>query len=203
MRCKAVIMRIVPFAALLFWNSENAIGEPSGGTIGLTNVLLQSNDIVLFKKTFTSNWTKSLDAEKMPQGSPGIVQEIELHGVNASIHYGEFSSAEEARQATGYRVESVAGIFWPGLWECGRYELIGDETWFGRDTDTLAVLFRVGSICIQINCHDGSAYERERVAEILAERIVHKLGKIIHPKTSAPVLVDIPADATSVPGSVP
>lgn len=205
MRCKAEIMRLVPFAVLLFLNSENAIGEPDGGSIGLTNIVLQSNDIMelVITKTFKSEWTKALDAAKMPKGSPGIVQEVELQGVNARIHYGEFSSDEEAHQAAEYRVESVAGIFWPGLWERARFELIGDETWFGRDSDTLAVLFRAGSICIQISCHDGSSAERERVAEILAERNVNKLGKIIHPKTSAPVPVDIPADATLVPVSLP
>lgn len=169
-----VAMTMLFFAKTVFGQHESR-----NSTRDRTSIFVQSNDVVGIdiQKTANRQWVEYIDATGKPRGTYGVVQEVEVQGVKARIHYAGFASAGEAHQAAEFHIKNVASIFKTGLWDGVQRQLIGDEIWSSRHAETLAVLVRAGKICVLISCHGGDTEKRERVAEMLAERIVQKAGK--------------------------
>ncbi len=173
MRGNTIFACLVVSNMLLFAQTVPGQDEQDG------SILMQSNDVadVAIHKTAHREWVKSIDAAGKPRGTHGVVQEVEVQGIKTRIHYAEFASNEEAHQAAEFHIKNVASIFKTGLWEGANRQLIGDETWSSRNAETLAILVRSGKICALVSCHGGDTEKRGSVAEMLAERIVHKAGK--------------------------
>jgi len=141
------------------------------------NILIQANEIlgVAVRKTWDLDWVTGIDSSGKPRSSHGVIQEVEIQGVKARIHYAEFSTDDAARGAVDFHINNMASIFRRGLWNGAKRVLIGDETWFDRDPRTLAVLIRSGSICVLICCRDGDIDAQARIAEKLAEHLAKKV----------------------------
>ena len=179
MRGNSIFEILIALGMLLFAQTLHGQDEPGIGTTNPINILVNSNDVagVAIHRTAIREWVTSINAAGKPLGMQGIVQEVEVQGIKARIQYAEFESDEDAHQAAEFHVENVASIFQRGLWEAARRQLIGDETWFSRNAETLAILFRSGKICALVSCHGTDTAKLGRVAEMLAERIVHKANK--------------------------
>jgi len=179
MRGNSIFAFLVAPGMLLFAQALHGQDESGTGTTTPTSILVNSNDVagVVIHRIANREWVKSIDAAGKPLGTHGIVQEVEVQGIKARIQYGEFASNEDAHQAAEFHIKNVASLFQTGLWEGAKRQLIGDEVWSSRNAETLAILVRSGKICALVSCHGTDTDKLGRVAEMLAERIVHKAGK--------------------------
>lgn len=176
MKMKFSFFRLSIFGTLCFL--QTAYGQPDfrEHMTSTNDILLRADEVsgVAIRRTVDRPWVTGIPPSAKPLSSHGVLQEVEVEGVKARIHYAEFDSEDDARQAAGFHINNMALIFRNGLWNGAKHKSIGDETWFARGPVSLAVLVRSGKTCFLISCREGDFEAQARIAEKLASRLTFK-----------------------------
>jgi hypothetical protein len=115
-------------------------------------------------------WVAGRRPDGRPAGPTGTVQEVEWRGVAVRVQAAAFASPAAAREAALLHTQTVAAVFQSGAWPGAGGTSCGDETWWTRGPDNLAVLLRIGRVCVLVGCHGGDESVRAAAAREAAGR---------------------------------
>jgi hypothetical protein len=154
--------------------ATNTLGE---GEAEITNAVLQGRDlqgITISMICMRPWWKGTTNTKGIPDEIEGVEQCATLNKIRVLIHYAEFATIEDARQAVDFYPKGVASIFKKGLWD-DKKAVIGDELWCCSEATGSALLIRTGNICVFVDCQEGIMDQQKRVAEMIGNRIVEKV----------------------------
>jgi len=153
----------------------------------VTNAVLCETDIVgiKIKESFPLEWWSVQNETNNLLENPGLVQYLTLKGIQARIHYAEFSTAELALRGIKCHQKNVAAIFTKGMWDGAAQQKTGDYSWYSENGWGDVLLIVSGTTCFQVSCLEGEKVLRKRICEQIALKIVEKIqkgGRVIMPE---------------------